>query len=458
MSAFAVNAMTQNTLFSWLQSHRLSCDMEVEEIFWKTSQEWFMKDGDLRHKSGGFFSITGVQAEGSRCTCLRQPIINQPETGILGFLARKHEGRMHMLVQAKPEPGNIGLVQAAPSVQATESNYKRLHNGKETPFLGYFLDLDNVVVHSDSLQSEQGTRFLYKYNRNMIVEIPADVVLDEGDAYRWHPADELCASLAEDFQVNTDARSVLATAPWAIFSPEGKPFDRWKGKGGIGEMLLNSYETEENNACSPDRVIAGKLCSIRDAYPFTAKVISLSSFLGDMNDNGHVFSDPHGGFDVRHFRVRTSEREVDAWDQPLVASTGEGEAVLLAKEMNGVLHFLFSCRAEIGFRECFQYGPAIQNTGGVLSVVEGLCRDNDILQSARSRSRVLLSCLHSDEGGRFYQCVSRYSIMLVDDSVEDVATETMSWMNLRQIEKFCKVKGFFSNEARSLISMLLAYV
>lgn len=450
--------MQTNALTGWLEGHRLSCDMEVKEISWRKSHEWVMEEGCLRHRSGGFFSIVGLSLEGAHSIPLQQPLIYQPEIGILGFLVQKNAGRMHVLVQAKPEPGNIGLVQAAPSVQATESNYKRLHQGKETSFLDYFLGMRDVVVHADTLQSEQGTRFLGKYNRNMIVELPAHAALHECDAYRWVPVEELCALLAMDFQINTDARSVLVCAPWSLLVPSGRPFSRWQKKSGLGEALFRSYEAPEHLHVSTDEEIAGRLRHMRESFPFAVRVISLSYAQEWMAGRVPVLSGPCGSFEVRHFQIRTSEREVDFWDQPLIASIEEGVAVLLAREINGVLHFLFRCSAEIGFRECFQYGPSIQSSGGVPAIVAGLDQEDDALRAALQRAEPLLTSLHSDEGGRFYRCVSRYSIMLLDSAEEVSSAESMSWMSLRQIERFSRQKGFFSNEARSVISMLLAYL
>jgi len=450
--------MKTNKLAGWLEVRRLFCDMEIKEISWRESHEWVMEEGHLRHLSGGFFSIVGLSLEGTHSIYLQQPLIYQPEIGVLGFLVQKKEGQMHVLVQAKPEPGNIGLVQAAPSVQATESNYKKVHQGKATAFLDYFLGMREVTVHADTLQSEQGTRFLAKYNRNMIAELPAHAELYECEAYRWAPMEELCALLAMDFQINTDARSVLVCAPWRLFAPTGRPFSRWQGKNGLGEELLRSYDAPEHLLSFSDEEIAGRLRNMRESFPFAARVISLSYAQEWMAGRVPFLSGPCGSFEVRHYQVRTSDREVDFWDQPLIASAEEGVVVLLARKINGVLHFLFKCRAEIGFRECFQYGPSIQSSGGAPAIVAGLDQEDDALVAALQCAEPLLSSLHSDEGGRFYRCVSRYSVLLLDSAEEVSSAESMSWMSLRQIERFSLQKGFFSNEARSLISMLLAYI
>ena len=64
-------------------------------------------------------------------------------------------------MQAKIEPGNINYVQLSPTLQATKSNYQKVHKGKNPTHLEYFLAEDKNII-LDQLQSEQGARFLKK--------------------------------------------------------------------------------------------------------------------------------------------------------------------------------------------------------------------------------------------------------------------------------------------------------
>lgn len=425
------------TLRAWLHAARGSCDMRVEEIPWSRSREWRFEDGRLRHADGAFFSVVGatVLVHGERQRRFDQPLIDQPEIGILGFLVRKGREGTEFLVQAKPEPGNAGLVQAAPTVQATESNYLRRHGGKATPCLEHFLSQDAAL--SSSLQSEQGTRFLGKYNRNMVVAAPEGNGVAECAALRWFPVRELAEALLEDFQVNTDARSVLASGPWELLAPGGAPFGRWRGRGGLGEDLLRSLEAE-----GPVEAVVERLERLRAAAGFACDVISLSDLAGwEVTDRAIRGK----GFSVRHFEVASTDREVTRWDQPLVASEEEGRAVLLCREDAGVLRFLFRARPEIGFTERLQFGPTLQDPG------DGFLPTSPI----PDEGRVLLSTLHSEEGGRFFRCVNRYTIRLLEG--DDPLADDIVPMTLGQTRRLIRRPGFFSNEARTLVSMLLAY-
>jgi oxidase EvaA len=163
-------------------------------------------------------------------------------------------------------------------------------------------------------------------------------------------------------------------------------------------------------------------------------------------------------FTIRQFAVTTTEREVTEWDQPLASSSSEAQIVLLCQERAGVMHFLWNARPEIGFRERFQYGPTIQDLDGSRAILPANEDQESVLREALQLSTPLFSCLHSDEGGRFFRCVSRYEIAQLPATHVMELGDNLCWMTLRQIERLVSQPGIFSNEARSLISMVLGYV
>ncbi|GJL71265.1 MAG: dNDP-4-keto-6-deoxy-glucose-2,3- dehydratase [Nitrosomonas sp.] len=445
---------------AWLEAHRRDCDMQVEEIPWNASKEWSFDGHGLRHRTGGFFAVVGIRAYIDEVAQyqLDQPLIDQPEIGILGFIIRGQGDEAEILLHAKAEPGNIGLVQVGPSVQATESNYKRRHEGKKTPYLAYFLNFKESSLVSDSLQSEQGTRFLGKYNRNMIVQVDDSFDFTDTEVHQWFLLKDFLPILLQDFQINTDARSVLVSSRWSALTSNEKPFSRYFGKGGLGEALYHSYNTPNDQSIFADDEIMPRLEKSRIAADFTTQLIGLSELKNWVHTDDRMSATEGNAFEVRQFRVKSSEREVTKWDQPLVASDEEGSVILLAQEKDGVLYFLFNSRAEIGFRERCQWGPTIQNLAQEPFIFSDLADSEIELKKVMNGSKQLLSQRHSDEGGRFYRCVSTYSLHLLNEDVEVALTDNLVWMNMRQIELFTPQKGFFTNEARSLLSMLLAYL
>jgi oxidase EvaA len=443
-------------LREWLGAARQSCDMRVEQIPRARSSKWMYDGKRVFRDDGAFFSIVGasVNVDGRRQLHMEQPLIDQPEIGILGFLIRRERGTTRVLVQAKPEPGNVGLLQVAPTVQATESNYLRRHRGKPTPLLERFVAAAASDIVADSRQSEQGTRFLGKYNRNMIVAsaVPSNDVDLTGLA--WCEIRALLSLLADDFQVNTDARSVLASAPWHELS-DRRPFGRWENRGGFGEALLRSFEAREG--LSSTAAIVDQLTGMRRAATFQPIVVGLSELHGWYVDADRIAPVNGGGFAIRQFAVTTTSREVHSWDQPLITASGEQQIVLACQEHDGVLHLLFDARSELGFRERLQFGPTLQedidsSTPPLIDLVRFQ------LRGALGRATLLMTCLQSDEGGRFFRCISRYSIRLLPAGQRLMVGDTFSWMTLGQVQQLIQSPGMFSNEARSAISMLLAYL
>ena len=134
----------------WLHERRRAQRCHVERIPFADLRGWrFEPDsGDLIHDSGHFFRVQGVRAQCDFPAALRfeQPIVNQPEIGVLGILAKRFDGVLHFLLQAKMEPGNIDLVQLSPTVQATRSNYTRVHGGKRPRYLDFFLQRGKSIA------------------------------------------------------------------------------------------------------------------------------------------------------------------------------------------------------------------------------------------------------------------------------------------------------------------------
>ena len=166
----------------------------------------------MRHKSGKFFSIEGIHVKTKTGTVKewKQPIINQPEVGILGILCQKHEGILYFLLQAKIEPGNINKIQMSPTVQATKSNYSQIHGGKLPQYLDFFLNFKNKKIIVDQLQSEQGARFYKKRNRNIIIEIPDDVNIELLNNFCWLTLGQIKRFLIHNNIINMDTRTVLS--------------------------------------------------------------------------------------------------------------------------------------------------------------------------------------------------------------------------------------------------------
>lgn len=445
---------------NWFEAENKRPHLSLERFELAKSLTWFMDEHSIRRHDNYFFSVVGIEVlHASRpSVTYHQPLINQPEIGILGFILSMGSHGKHILVQGKPEPGNTPVFQLAPAVQATVSNYERRHGGSPTPHLGYFREPKPDSILSDTLQSEQGTRFLGKYNRNMTVVLPESERPDACATTRWLRLDEMLDMLGDDYVINTDARSVLATTPWSFLACHGQPFYRNRHSSALGPLLQHSYS-------QPDVAEKGRIESHLDflqrhrwSLNFQVRQVPLTTLSNwHITDTGlqHV-SHP---LTVQHVQVHAPARETHIWDQPLFSSEVLGTCVLLCQCQNDQLNFLFTARYEPGFREGSQFGPTLQSEDpGTERLHDHVNVEEMPIEEAQAQSKLLMCCHQSDEGGRFYRCITRYEIRMLQDGASCGPMPNSRWMTLGEIERLLKIQGVFTNEARTLISMLLVHV
>src|SRR6266508_3720372 len=337
---------------TWLDARAQANTFGIEPIPFAELDGWSFLDetGDLAHRSGGFFRVRGlrVAAAAGPVADWSQPIIHQPEIGFLGILVKEIDGVLCMLMQAKMEPGNINTLQLSPTVQATRSNFRRLHGGSATRYLEYFAELGRGRVLVDVLQSEQGGRFYQKRNRNVIVEIDDDVpVYDE---FRWLTLGQVHALLREDNVVNMDTRSVLSCLPLhglaRSLDSRTDPFGR-----AVVASLMHDHGTTE---------IQNWLNHAKAQSTLTAELIPLRDLAGWRRTDWDISHQDGRYFSVIAASVRASNREVHSWTQPLVAPRGQGIVAFLVSRVDGVLEVLVQARAEAGTPDVVEVGPSVQ--------------------------------------------------------------------------------------------------
>lgn len=452
----------------WLRDKQASSGYRVEEVPLESLDLWSFEasTGDLVHASGKFFRIEGLRVRTNFPWCRgewEQPIINQPEVGILGILTRVVDGVRYFLIQAKMEPGNINLVQLSPTLQATRSNFTQVHKGKRPRYLEYFLD-PSARILVDQLQSEQGARFLRKRNRNMIVEVDEEIPPHED--FRWLTLGELQLLLAEDDLVNMDTRTVLSCIPLAggalkracaELSPEevGRCEVFGRRLSGFGRDLFVSLSETQHRVNSSDAVISW-LTDLKTRYELHTSYVPLRDVREWSLRDGAIRHDTTNYFSVIGVDVQASEREVPSWQQPILKHEGLGLVGYLATKLNGVLHFLVQAKVEPGIFDILEMGPTVS-----LWDVERHEQDPSRVPLFTHfvnppPERVRCSAILSEEGGRLHHLRNRYQV--VELPAEEGAglelPENFIWMTLSQIMGFVRYNNYFNIEARGLLSAL----
>nr|Q9ZA32.1 RecName: Full=dTDP-4-dehydro-6-deoxy-alpha-D-glucopyranose 2,3-dehydratase; AltName: Full=2,3-dehydratase; AltName: Full=Gra-orf27 protein [Streptomyces violaceoruber]CAA09648.1 putative dTDP-4-keto-6-deoxyglucose-3,5-epimerase [Streptomyces violaceoruber] len=390
--------------------------------------------GDVRHRSGRFFSIEGLrygrqEPDGPAWT---QPIIRQPETGVLGVLIKWFDGVPHLLMQAKMEPGNINTLQVSPTVQATFSNYTRVHHGSPVRYIDHFLTPGaGDRVHYDALQSEQGSWFLGKRNRNIVVETTGEIPVHED--FCWVPRPVMAELLRVDNLVNMDSRTVLA----------GLPDDP-----GEGSVPRRAVEKPLHDTAALLHWFTG--AKVRHRPERTTIPLSRVGGWRRDDDRGEIVHETGRYFRIIGVDVEADSREVTSWSQPMLAPVGRGVVAFVSKEIHGERHLLVQARAEAGTFDAVELGPTVQCNPGNLP--DGAPRPPylDTVLTARPE-QVLFDTVHSEEGGRFYHAENRYLVLDGDDVPVDVP-EDYTWMTVRQLTRAGRIGNLVDVEARTLLA------
>lgn len=467
--SFLRSALTSESCFQsieefliWFRSRCAINRMEVRPIPFGEMDLWYFADNPYRlaHRSGKFFTIEGIRVEASDdVSGWDQPIINQPEVGILGIITRVFNGVRYFLMQAKMEPGNVNIMQLSPTVQATYSNYTRVHQGKRPLYQEYFIDPSDTKILIDQLQSEQGARFLRKRNRNMIVEVLREIPVH--DDFCWLTLGQIKHLLTLDNTVNMDARSVLACISFDdIKQGEDHATTRQIDLGRCGVFgnrltdfardLFLSVVNRKHALRSLDEIVSW-LTERKTKSRLSVQRISLNEIQGWLLTDQKIYHKTGRYFSVIAVSVEASSREVMRWSQPLLKHSGYGVVGFLCQKINGTLHFLVRASLEPGNLDVIDMGPTVACSNAEHRIKDASPPYFLDLFLNPSPEQVRYSAIQSEEGGRFYHFQNRYMILEMPADCRLDPPERFIWMTLGQIMDLMK-HGYFNIEARSLVS------
>lgn len=458
-SCFVTEGHDVQQIVSWLEELRDTDRFRVERIPINDLSDWYFdkNTGNLVHASGRFFSIQAIRATAKRPQPLdlHQPIIVQPEIGVLGILTKEVNGVRHVLVQAKNEPGNTNGAQISPTLQATRSNYTQVHEGSVPGYLDFFLGGLLSPPLADQLQSEQGRYFFRKRNRNLVVDVESEVPLDR--RYRWISVGQLKKLISFDNLVNMDARSVLSCLESydRIEDHIAKRLNKNQSDlSAYSRDLLLSLVARDRAAFTMNELLSW-LTELKFECDLHVSLEHLSALCSWRIHKDMISQDDNSSpFSVVAVAVQAEEREVASWTQPLIAIHHHGLVGFAVKRIGGILHFLVQARAEPGYVDGVELCPTLVCYGSQDRMHAGSKSHFLDIFSGAQRRQIRFSSLLSEEGGRFYSVQNRYMIVELDDDQVIDLPKNYIWMTYGQMQQLLAHSLCLSIEARTLLSCL----
>jgi oxidase EvaA len=434
-------SLSDSDILSWIEDRRLTIKYQIEPISLTELKSWVFTDTQIIHESGRFYQIQYMRSHlnGREWD---QPIINQPEIGILGFITKEIKGVLHFLVQAKIEPGNINIVQLSPTVQSTKSNFTKVHKGSSTPFVEYFLE-GNSKILVDQLQSEQGSRFFRKRNRNIIIEVNEDL---HHENYIWMTLGDMISMTKYSNTVNMDSRTVLSCIHFGSYSFEHVELRDFLGGCALDSSWIDSLLRRDIYQHSHPQILS-MITELKFRREFKSGIIGLDEMDGWKFEDGRIKREDEKYFDVVGYNIFIENRESSSWNQPVIQPKSHGICCFFAKKFDGVYHLLVQLKDEIGSFDGVEMAPTIQTSEENLDQ-SPFFEDWSIL--IEQKDKILLDVMQSEEGGRFYQEQNR-NIILEVDNIKEIPSNYI-WMTLNQLKTFLQYNNYVNIQTRSILS------
>ena len=460
-SAFSSNVDQTITdgVIDWLREQNNAVNLNVEKTSFKKLDLWGYDKhaGSIKHHTGKFFTIDGIQIKTNwgNIPEWNQPIINQSEIGYLGFITKEFNGVLHFLMQAKIEPGNVNYAQFAPTIQATRSNYTQVHKGEKPFYLEYFQHVKPDQILLDQLQSEQGSRFLKKRNRNTIIRLEDDIPVY--DNFIWLTLAQIKKLMHHDNLVNMDTRTVISGIPFGNFEPGVIDFFNFLGSAKnhdtVKKAMFKSALSNNSSINSVENIITF-VTHLKSIYDLEITKIPLDQLQNWIFNESEIYHKDNKYFKVIAVDVEIENREVTTWNQPMVEPAQEGLCAFVCKEINGLMHFAVQAKLECGNFDIIEFAPTVQClTGNYRQTPQNSLPFLDYVLNA-SKDQIILDTLQSEEGGRFYREQNRNMIIIAGDEIPDKLPPNYIWMTLNQLYIFLKFNNYLNIQARSLIAAI----
>ncbi|MGA4516242.1 NDP-hexose 2,3-dehydratase family protein [Solibacillus silvestris] len=435
-------------IFKWIIEQNTNHEVIIDKIALYQSDFWFYKDGLITNKNNSFFSISGIQEYQNGVLLKEQPIIIQPEIGLLGIICKKINGVIHFLMQAKIEPGNINKVQISPTIQATKSNFSQKHGGSQPAFLEYFLNAKQKDKLVDQIQSEQSSRFYRKRNRNIVLYV-TDPIL-ESSSHKWMTLGQIKTLMRFDNLVNMDTRTVISCIPFLNLKVNERLIEQISNQVNDRTLLRSLIGTVSNSE------IKGIFSCFNDYKMFNKKetqlidVYSLKKW--HMKDNEFVSNEPFP-FKIIFCNISIEGREVRNWTQPLFEAKGIATFGLFCCDDQGVKKFLTRATPEIGCFDGIELGPTIQDEESNENEKDEISRL--FYKKLATKKGIIADVLLSEEGGRFYNEQNRNIIIqLENDEIPSKLPPGYFWCNYKTLNTLTQINNCLNIQLRNLLSLL----
>lgn len=382
----------------------------------------FGDDHTLRHKTNGFFSFIATEQNN-----FKNILLLQNEIGILSIYLRFKNinfTEQEFLLQKKQEPGNMPLTQLSPSVQMTYSNLIGMHGGENKINLINNDKKNNIYIYS---RQEQSDSFLLKRNLNILSffnsELENNHLLNLKNNL-WIKTSDLIDFILKGNIIHSDTRSVI----FLYFAIN----------------LIDLYKMKKSNKINKELENKINLWNFKNQKSW--KFLNLKEIT--KYKNGSLYFDDekdiHNKRIISGFNIKTNNREVREWDQPLIQINKKIFELIYTRTGN-----------EINILVSLDSSPGTCNEVEFLPTFSYFESEYESKSQIKKEAKLIHESMQSDEGGRFWNRSNLYRIYYS----EDLSTyKNKIMISLPQLIYFYKKSNYISMELRSICIILFSFL
>lgn len=444
------NVNSMDDIMEWIKVRGANLKVNIEKVEFSYEGFWYYDSatGYIKNQNNSFFQLAGYQEIEEDTIVGEQPIIIQNEIGYLGIICKMIDGVLNFLIQAKIEPGNVNSIQLSPTIQATKSNFMKMHGGEAPAYLNYFVHSKDYVILADQLQSEQASRFYKKRNRNIIIMVENEIPVT--DTHMWMTLGQLKACMKIDNLVNMDTRTVLSCLPFDKSCLEENELE------GI-EQSFNDKALFQSIFKNVDYNMIHSIFNVINDYKMyrreKSRLLPLKSLKGWSLTDREIICKKSYDFKVVYCRIEIEGREVKYWEQPLIEALGMSIIGVFTCVQEGIRKFMVRVKAEMGCFDTAELGPIIQleptNERNLLNPVEEL-----FLHKLEDNDGILNDVILSEEGGRFYHEQNRNVIIEIKPEEMKELPEGFFWADFATISNMIQYNNCVNIQLRNLMSLV----
>lgn len=398
-------------LLCFLHDIRSISNFKISKVNFEAQKSWSILDGALSHISKGFFQVVGLK--NNRISLEERLILYQPQSALTGLVLLPLDKKIFVLLQARVEPGNTGIIQFGPTIQSTPANYLKLHGGKATSYINLFTQYyPDCQLITHSMQHDLGSKYFQKSKTHHY--LLANDWIETEDNFVWASIDTLLELIEVDNFLNADLRSLLAVFDWEMyFNPSySRSFSLFSNIFDLQKIQNQDYSLVPLEKLTHWKINGEGIVSVN--YQTTS---------------------------VHLYHFSCTNREVTAWTQPLFEVNGKGTIRLFFRITNSEPEFLVTIGKEVGISTSFAFYPSKMS----------LPEENQNMDFSFN-GKLIRELVQCDEGGRFFQNDNIYQLILVEGM--DVETN-QCWITRAQLKHLLQASNHCSFQLRCVSSLAL---